>query len=232
MPFKRDPAEVAATYRVSKLGEGNFELQSGSRKLALKRGGAFLHIRTAPAAVRWHAEQDKQPFHAVRLSVTELSIGHRGDEGWSSSLVDDCFFIIDGEVLRYVPLSELAVFSEEQFKVRKARLAAETGNKLPIDSQEAADSDRPLANGTIAHCGALSEFEIAESLDCSLGIPQLHFDKLVQGCIDGRISSVHFHGITGGLSSGFEHGALRDLIVVAGGEFNVRLDSLWFEYRV
>ena len=233
MPFKHDPTEVAKTYRVLKLEDGKFELQSDSTKLALKHGGAFLSISTAPAAVRWHAGPlHKEPFHAVGLSVTELSIGRRGDEVWSSSLVDDFFFVIDGQALRHVPLSELTVFSEKQFKVRKAWLAAETGTKLPIESKEAADSDRPLANGTITHCGAVPESEIAESLDCSLGLPQLHFDKLVQGCIDGRISSVHLHGITGGLSSSFEHGALRDLIVLAGGEINVRLDSLSFEYRV
>lgn len=232
MPFKRDPAEVAARYRVFKVGETTFELHSGSSKLALKRSGAFLHIRTAPAVVRWHAEQDKEPFHAVRLAVTELNIGHRGEEGWSSNLVDDCFYVIDGEVLRYVPLSELTVLSEEQFKVRKAWLAAETGNKSSTDIQVPTDSDRPLANGTITHCAASPEFEIAESLDCTFGIPQSHFDKLVQGCINGRISAANFHGITGGLSSSFEHGALRDLIIFGGGELNVRLDSLWFEYRV
>jgi hypothetical protein len=232
MPLKGDPAEVATKYRVVKVGEGQFELHSGSGRLTLKRGGAFLHIHTAPATVRWHAEQGNQPFHAIRLSVVELNIGHRGDEGWSSGLVDDRFFVIDGEVLRYVPLSEVTVLSEEQFKVRKARLAASTGNKLTVGGQDAADSDRTLASGTITHCGALPELEIAESLDCTVGMRQLHFDKLVQGCIDGQISSVHLHGITGGLSSSFEHGALRDLIVLAGGELNVRLDSLSFEYRV
>lgn len=228
MPTIHDPAKAAAQYRAVRLGEA-FELHSGLRKLVLKRGGAFIHITTVPTAVRWHAEENKEPFHVVRLAVTELSIGHRGDEGWSSNLADDCFFVIDGETLRHVSMPELRLLSEEQFNVRKSWLAAERGDK---SRTETPPEDRPLAVGTIAHCPASPELEMAESLDCTLGIPQSHFEKLVQGCIDGRISSAHFHGITGGLSSNFEHGALRDLIIVSGGELNLKLDSIWFEYRV
>jgi hypothetical protein len=227
MPFKHDPAKVASQYRVVRLGD-MFELHGGSAKLLLKRGGAFVHISTAPTAVRWHAEENKEPFHVVRLTVTDLSIGHRGDEGWSSGLVDNCFFVIDGEALRHVPLLELRVLSEKQFNVRKAWLEAARGNK---SSPDAPESGHPLANGTITHCPASPELDIGESLDCTIGIPQLDFDKLIQGCIAGRISSANFHGITGALSSSFEHGALRDLIITSGGELNLRLDSLWFEYR-
>jgi len=126
-------------------------------------------------------------------------------------------------------MPELRVLVEEQFNVEKARLAAERGEK---PQAKLSREDRPLAVGTITHCPASPELEIAESLDCTLGIPQLHFDKLVQGCINRRISSVHFHGITGGLSSSFEHGALRDLVIVRDGELNLKLDSLSFEYRV
>lgn len=91
--------------------------------------------------------------------------------------------------------------------------------------------DRPFAVDTMAHCLASPKLGIAECLDCTLGIPQLHFDKLVQGCLGGRISSAHFHGITGGLSSSFEYGSLRDLVIICGGDLNIKLDSLFFEYR-
>ena len=228
MPTTHDPAKAAAQYRVVRLGDA-FELHSGSRKLVLKRGGAFIHITTAPTSVHWHAQENKEPFHVVRMAVTELSIGHRGDEGWSSDLADDSIFVIDGDALRYLPMPELRLLSEEQFNVSKARLAAARGD---IPQAELPREDRPLAVGTIAHCPALPELGIAESVDCDLGIPQSHFDKLVQGCINGRISSASFHGITGGLSSSFEHGALRDLIIVSEGELNLKLDSLWIEYRV
>lgn len=227
MPLKNDPAKIAAQYRAVQVADG-FELRSGSTKLALKHGGAFIHISTAPTAVRWHAEEDKEPFHVVRLVVTEFSIGHRGDEGWSSSLADDCIFVINGDALRHVPLVELIVLSEEQFNVRKAWLAAESGNHAPPHTSKA---DRPLAIGSVAYCPATPELGLAEALDCTLGIPQPHFDKLVHGCLAGQISSANFHGITGGLSSSFEYGALRDLVLCGGGELRLKLDSLFFEYR-
>ncbi|HEX5646662.1 MAG TPA: hypothetical protein VFX56_06810 [Nitrospira sp.] len=222
-----DPAKIAAQYRAVQLADG-VELRSGSTKLVLKRGGAFVHLSTAPTAVRWHANENEEPFHVVHLAVTEFSIGHRGDEGWSSNLADDCIFVIDGEALRHVPVAELRVLSEERFNVRKAWLAAERGDKSPPNTSE---EKRPLAVGTVVHCPASPELGIAECLDCTLGIPQSHFDKLVQGCLTGRISSAHFHGITGGLSSSFEYGALRDLLIISGGELNLKLDSLSFEYR-
>lgn len=227
MQFKRDPVEVAASYRVLKVGE-TIELQAGSTKLGLKRGGAFLHFEVTPLDLRWHAEQGSEPFYAVRFVVAQVDIGHRGEEGWSSNLVDNCFFVIDGAVLRHVPLSECTVLSEEKFKARKAWLAASRGEKPSTESQ----SDPPLAFATITHCPASPEFDIAESLDCTIGIPQPHFEKLVEGCLSGRILSAHFHGIGGALSSSFEYGALRDLIVFAEGEFDVRIDSLLFKYRV
>ena len=100
MPTTQDPTKAVAQYRVVRLGDA-FELHSGSSKLNLKRGRAFIHIATAPTAVHWHAQENKEPFHVVRLAVTELSIGHSGDEGWSSDLADDCIFVIDGNALRH-----------------------------------------------------------------------------------------------------------------------------------
>jgi len=124
MPPMHNPAKIAAQYRAAQLAEG-FELRSGSTKMALKRGGAFLHLSTAPTAVRWHAKENEEPFHVVHLAVTKFGIGHRGDEGWSNNLADACLFVIDGEALRHVPLAELSALSEERFNARKAWLAVE-----------------------------------------------------------------------------------------------------------
>lgn len=231
MQSERDPAEVAARYRVLKVGETNFELQAGSTKIALKRGSAFIHFHVTPLDLRWHAELGSEPFYAVRFAVAGFDIGHRGEEGWSSNLVDNCLFVIDGEALRYLPLLELTVLSEEQFKTRKARLAAERGKKPSAEVQPGNNSDPPLGSATFTHCPASPEVDIAELLDCTIGVSQPHFEKLVEGCLSGRILSGHFHGVGGALSSSFEYGALRDLIVCAGSEFDVSIDSLSFVYR-
>lgn len=84
----------------------------------------------------------------MQLLVAELGIGHRGEEGLSSGLVDNCFFIIDGEVLRYVPLTELRILSEEQFNVEKVSLAAEKGEALFTKPDGDGDSGLPVGQAT------------------------------------------------------------------------------------
>lgn len=233
MQYEHDPAEVAAKYRVLKVGETTFELQAGSTKRGLNWGSAFLTFEVTPLDICWHAVTGNDPFYAVRFVVAKLDIGHSGEEGWSSDLVNNCFFVIDGDALRHVPLSELTVLSEEQFKARKARLAAADRSENPLaEAQSTNNSDPPLASATIAHCPPSPELDIAESLECTVGLPQPYFDKLVEGCLSKRILSAHFHGIGGALSSSFEHGALRDLIVCADGELDVWINSLSLKYRV
>ena len=107
---ERDPSNVAARYRVQRLGEGGFELRAAQGSLPslnVRRQGAFLSLKTTPQAAHYYASERSSAFHLVRLRVQELAIGFRGDEGWSSPLADNCFFVIDGEELRYVPLRKV-----------------------------------------------------------------------------------------------------------------------------
>lgn len=228
MQFERDPVEVAAEYRVLKVGETDFELQAGSTKLELKWGAISLRFEASPLDLRWHADEHSNPFYTARFAVTEVRIGHRDEIGWSSPLVDNCIFVIDGEALRHVPLSDLTVMSEEAFKAQKVELARARGDKPPAEPQP----DPPLATATIAHCPASPESNLGETLECTIGIPQPHFEKLVEGCLSGRIVSAHFHGLCGALSSSFKYGSLRDVILRAEAEINVQISSLSFTYRV
>src|SRR5712692_5655964 len=178
---ERDPSAVAARYRVKQVGETEFELcttQGTSTNLNVRRLGTFLHFRTTPRAVRWHAAERSEAFHVVQLLVGELDIGFRGEEGWSSGLVDNCFFIIDDEALRYVPLTELRILSEEQFNVEKARLAASKGETLVTKPERDGHSDTPVGRATIVHCPAMPEHDIGESLECTVGLRQAHFQQL------------------------------------------------------
>ena len=129
----------------------------------------------------------------MQLLVAELGIGHRGEEGLSSGLVDNCFFIIDGEVLRYVPLTELRILSEEQFNVRRSPLQPRKERRFLQSLMATAIPASPLGK----------RHDISESLDCTGGLPQAHFQQLLESCLDGRISRVHLHGIGGALSSNF-----------------------------
>lgn len=167
----------------------------------------------------------------MQLLVAELSIGHRGEEGWSSEPVDNCFFIIDGEALRYVPLTELRIVSEEQWSVEQARLASDKGETLVTKSEGNGDSDSSVGWATIGHCPAMPELDISESLECTVSLPQANFQQLLDGCLSGRISGVHLDGIGGALSSSFQYGAARDLLLCAGNEFKIDIGSIDLEYK-
>ncbi len=217
----REPSEIAASYRVRKIGAADFELIAGSNKLSLTRRGAHLHFNLRPCDLRWHADERRAPYYAVHFEVTELQIGFCGDEGWSSSLVDNCIFVIDGEALKHVPLSNVSVLSEEEFKASEAENAANMGKKLESGGWL---SDPPFASASLFH------FEGA--IYCRIGLVQSHFDKLVEGCLNGRIIGAQFFGTVFALTSSFEHGAARDIVICAKEHFYFPIDSLSFKYRV
>ena len=231
--YERDPREVAARYRVKKDEEGKFELCSEQdSSVNLSRLGAFLDFKTTLNAICWHAEKGTEAFYVVNLLVAELDIGFPGEEGWSSDLVDNCFFVIDGEALRYLPLTQLRILSEEQFNIEKSQLAAAKGEALTPKAKGDDDSAPSLGRATIVHCGAMPELDIDESLECTIGLPQVHFQQLLDGCLSERISGVHFRGIGGALSSSFQYGEARDLILLAGEGFDINFNSLTLDYRV
>ena len=232
---ERDPVNAAARYRVQPLGEGRYELRAAQGSLPslnVRRQGAFLSLKTTPQAAHWYVAERSNAFHLVRLRVEELAIGFRGDEGWSSPLADNCFFVIDGEELRYVPLTELRILSEEQFLLEKANLARVKGEEVIAQTNPDENPDRPLAMASIVHCSAMPEHDIAESLECKVGIPSPHFQKLLDGCLNRHISRVHLHGIGGALSSSFEYGTPRELILCANEEFDIKIDIVTFDYLV
>ena len=124
--------------------------------------------RAKSRAAHWYVSEKSNAFHLVRLRVEELAIGFRGDEGWSSPLADNCFFVIDGEELRYVPLTELRILSEKQFLLEKTNLAREKGEEVIAQTNPDENPDRPLAMASIVHCSAMPEHDIAESLECKV----------------------------------------------------------------
>jgi len=232
---EHDPRNVAARYRVQSLGDGGFELRAAQGTLPslnVRRRGAFLNLKTAPQAAHWYASERSNAFHLVRLRVEELAIGNRGDEGWSSPLVDNCFFVIDGEKLRYVPLTELRILSEEQFLIEKDMLARTRGEEVIVETKPDENQDRPLAMANIIHCSAMPEHDVAETLECTVGLPSEYFQNLLDGCLNRRISKVYLRGIGGALSSSFEYGSTRELILCANEGFDIKISDVSFDYLV
>lgn len=232
-----DPSDVAARYRVQRVDDVRFELhavQGTFPNLNAKRRGAFLSFRATPQTAHWYVSEKDNTFDLVRLRIEDLAIGIRGDEGWSSPLAENCFFVIDGEDLRYVPLTELRIVTEEQFRAKQVQLALERGKDVIAEATPGESQDRPLAVARIVHCPAMFVHgtEVPETLECTVGLASAHFQRLLDGCLNRRISNVHLHGIGGALSVGFEYGTPRELILCANEGLDVRIDSITFDYFV
>lgn len=230
---EREPSDVAARYQVQLVGEGEFELraaQGSSPNLRVRRRAVSLSLKAIPNAVHWRAAEGSQAFYVVYLLAEELAIGHRGEEGWSSALADNCAFVIDGEGLRYVPFTKLRILSEQQFNLEKVELTRMRGEAVLAETD--ANPDRPLARARVVRCPAMPELNVAESLEGTVGLPQEYFQQLLDGCLNRRISVVHLHGIGGAMSSSFQHGEARDLILCAGDGFDISIDMITLDYFV
>ena len=157
-----------------------------------------LGFKTTLSAVRWHAGHwhSEGAFYVITLLVAEVD-----------NLDHNCLFVIDGEALRYLPLTQLRIVSEAQFNIEKARDAA---NKLAVEKALAAEKGEELTETegdddsapsfpsfgrmTIVHCRADPEIDIDESLECTIALPQAYFQQLLDGCLSERVSGVYFHG--------------------------------------
>ena len=229
-----EPSSVAARYRVQRGAEGFglYAKQGTFPSLDIKRQGAFLRLMATPKSVHWHVSERWNAFHLVSLRVEKLTIGFSGDEGFSSPLANNCFFVIDGEELRYVELTELRILSEEQFLLEQVNIARERGKEVAVEAILDENANHPLARANIVHCSPKLEDNVAETLECTVGLPSEYFQKLLDGCFNRCISQVHLHGIGGALSSSFEHGTPRDLILCANEGCDIKIDSVVFDYRI
>lgn len=228
-----DPRNVAAKYRVYRADNGEIELRSIKKSfhnLTAKQSGAHLRIMATPQTAHWNLSDKKNSFDAVRLRVEDLAIGFRGDEGWSSPLIENCFFVIDGEDIRYVPLTDLCIITYEQFRLSEIHIAQAKGESVITQKKSDKSEDCPLAIARLVHCS--QDTEILDTLECTIGLDAENFQKLLDACINKRISKVHLHGIGRALSVGLKYGVPRELILLANEGMDIKIDRITFDYLV
>ena len=223
------PREVAAKYRVKKDEDGKFQICSEQcSPVALCHNGIDLNFEMTLNAVRWNAPPIDNVVYVIgnlgyfiELTVAKLEIGYKST---SSALVDNCFFGIDGETLRYLPITKLNIVSEEQLIARESESASNKG----LEFIPKTNWNNGFGRGTIYY----SDFD--QSVNCYIGLPQAHFQQLLDGCLSKSISRVYFSGCGGALSSSwvseYQPGEVRDAILLADEEFNFGINWLNLEY--
>ena len=219
--------EVASKYRVIKINDGVFNLKKkedpSSTGFDIEHQAIRLYIDAAPATLTWIADADKAPFYIVHLNVIEMSIGYRGEEGWSSALAENSIFVIDGEEIQHLPLNNIRVLSAENYKEEQERIAETNAVLAKIRGESELTNDEisknRFASATLTH--------VPEALlECSVGLPQAVFDKLVESSLSERATKVSLIGGCGALSSSFRYGAARDMIIQADTSVHIHIDSI------
>ncbi len=228
---KRDPNNEAARYRVKRNDDGSFELHTTVQGTFLnhnaRRTRAYLSFIAIPEIARRVINEKESAYDEVSLQIENMTIGVKGDEGWSSPLADDCFFVIDGENLRYVPLTELRIITIEQFHADQALFAAIQGKDFIADKSQVL----PLAIGRIDHFEELDRNN-PECLYFTIGLASEHFQKLLDDCINRRISKVRLNGAGVAMSVALEWQTPRELIFCAGEGIDISIDRVIFDYFV
>ena len=232
-PHGTPPSEVAQPYRVETADDGKLQLVADGRTtLVLSPCGTFLTITAAPSMVNWSHGHDMSARELIHLKVTDLAIGHRGDEGWSSSLADNCFFAIDNDTIHYLPLDSIRVMPREDLlrETRSIQLNSMRPRVDPIESE----------SGFIATITP-SIFQLAkygppqETLFLSIGVDATHFARIREGALSGHLFSVCFNGYCTGLTSSFQYGSARDLVLIANESAPLSIDTMsvhyWLEPR-
>jgi len=231
----RDPNNEAARYRVKRNDDGSFELHTTVQGTFLnhnaRRTGAYLSFIAIPEIARRVINEKESAYDEVNLQIENMTIGVKGDEGWFSSLADDCFFVIDGENLRYVPLTELRIITIEQFHADQAFFAACQGKDFIAEAQPDKSQVLPLAIGRINHFEELDRNN-PETLGCTIGLASEHFQKLLDDCINRRISKVRLDGAGVAMSVALAWETPRELIFCAGEGIDISIDRVIFDYFV
>jgi hypothetical protein len=219
--------DIASKYRVIKINDGVFNLRRredpSSTGFDVERQSIRLYIDTAPATLTWIADAYKAPFYIAHLNVLDLSIGYRGEEGWSSALAENSIFVIDGEEIQHLPLNNIRVLSAENYQEEQIRIAKDKEciallkGKSELRNDEI--SKNRFASATLTH--------VPEALlECSVGLPQAIFDKLVESSLSNRATKVSLIGGCGALSSSFRYGTARDMLILADTSVSIHIDSI------
>jgi hypothetical protein len=233
-----DPVETASEYEVKKIGKNKYKLckpQDSSADIDLKITRTRLGFKATPHRVQWHTEQwhtelgSGSEYYHLRFLVSDLNMG---DSDVGSSLVENCFFIINGKVLKSSPLTELSIWPMDKEEEKEKEKEKEKEEELSFKELGGDFSDSPLGQTIIQDC---SIGGITYPLDCHLAIPHTHFKRLLDGCLDGRISGVHIlcEGVAISTHEDWgKEGAGQDIIFLSNKGLRLDIKSIDFDYRV
>lgn len=218
-------SDALSKYTVKWLGDENYELipvEGGGKPVEVSPQVVSLHIDSMPEQIRWSVGSLS---HVLELKISNLEVGHRGDEGWSSDLEENGIFVIEEEGIRSIRPTLIRVMSLPQYNADMVRLSELRGEVTP-ESEKADDEDPSTSyRGRISH-GQFGPRGREEFIEWNIGLPQESFDVFVDECSKFNGASVHIFGQVRALSASFRWGSARDLILISEREVEFFVSSI------
>lgn len=228
----RDLNSQVARFRLERGDTGELQLVHKERPdftLQLRPQGLFLHIAARPRVVgRTLSEPTFGVGRWIVLSLSELQIGHRGDEGWRSTLRDDSIFVEDGDQLRPVQITDIRLLSLPEFEEEEQRIREmkEVTATLSGDALFSGDSPERAAfgRGRLNHVAAQGR-DWPETVELSLAIPEPQFTELLEALLSRRYEQIYIHGVAFARSTAREFETGRDLVLASGEGVEITIDE-------
>lgn len=212
-------------YTVKWLGDESYELtpvEGGGKPVEVSPQVVSLHIDSVPEQLRWSVGSLS---HVLELKISNLEVGHRGDEGWSSDLKENGVFVIEEEGIRSIRPTLIRVMSLQQYNADMANLSELRGEPTPESERVDGDDPSSCCRGRISH-GQFGPRGREEFIEWNIGLPQESFEVFVDECSKFNGASVYIFGQVRALSASFRWGSARDLILISERELDFFVSSI------
>jgi hypothetical protein len=223
------PGSNAAKYRIE-TREGAFTLvekDSPWQTRKLRRARVEIKFTATPTLVGNELSNiDSGGRRWLTLDLTEIQIGYEGD---GSDVANNAIFVISGAELRHVALNccHCQVVSLTEFHKRRATIREITSGQNRETQSSTEDEPGLFAVAVLADVPSQDVLDDArEYLTLIVGLPDYHFNDVVEACLAERVQRIQFEGILDGLTTAHTNQVARDLLLRANQSIEFAVDDL------
>lgn len=227
--------EIAKKYKVFEKENGFYELKIKDNPTAtiitLEPSYIDFYIQAELESITRHFDEDKKIDHTISLKVSKLQIGYSG----ISALAENEIFVIDGQDLRHMPLTQIIIKSVEKYNEEIEII--EINDKFTLNKKHDIFSllneqhserynNNFIGHSRIAYYPSEIKWKLKGSLYFCAGLPQNILDLIIENSKFNRDLSISLMGCVGALSSSFKYDSARDIIIKSETSMNATIESI------
>ena len=211
--LKRKDDEIELKYSDSNLTDKLQELHI-DLNMTIKPMGNYWTVETD-----YEDEKNNPEVQGLNCQLENISIGHDGDEGWSSSFQKDSIFVIYKEKLILPKKYLLGIDKDSQFIINMKSFFGVDINEL-TKLEHSVKEPKPMGRIYFNYFTDDESIEDSDPFDSSIG--EMHtfiglrddiYEKVLNHTYKGGVENIRFKADCWGYSSSFKYGSARDLIL-------------------